>query len=247
MSMYIPQILIVNEMNTKSHSEYNLLKLLTWLSPSFPVGAYAYSHGIEFAVEKNLVNDAETLRCWVGGILKYGAGQKDGILLAETWEAIIKTDENHLLDITEIANAFQPTTEMALESRAQGEAFLDAISAAWPSEQLSHFCGLLNKSVDFIPYPVAVGIVSAVHLVSLTDALSAYLNAFSMNLVSAGVRLIPLGQTKGLQTIAALAECVMAVQKNVLRSSLNDLAAASYLVDWTSACHESQRTRLFRS
>jgi len=237
----------VNEMKTKAPSEDNLLKLLTWLSPSFPVGAYSYSHGIEYAVEENIVNDASTLRSWVEGILKYGGGQKDGLLFSETWQSINKGDESRLLTIIEIANAFQPTSEMALESRAQGAAFLNAISAAWPSEQLTHVSGLLNKNADFIPYPVAVGTVSAVHLVSLNDALSAYLNAFSMNLVSAGVRLIPLGQTKGLQTIAALAECVMTVQKMVLRSSLKDLAATGLLVDWTSARHELQHARLFRS
>ena len=190
-------------MNKNFHSNDNLLKLLTWLSPSFPVGAYSYSHGIEFAVEEKIVTD--------------------------------------------VANAFQPTTEMAVESRAQGAAFIDAISAAWPSEQLTNVFAHLNKNTDYIPYPVAVGIVSAIHLVSLSDALSAYLNAFSMNLVSAGVRLIPLGQTEGLKIIAALAESIIEVQKTGLRSSLEDLAATSLLVDWTSACHELQHTRLFRS
>ena len=111
---------------------------------------------------------------------------------------------------------------MAVESRAQGAAFLDAISAAWPSEQLANVSAHLNKNTDYIPYPVAVGIVSAIHLVSLSDALSAYLNAFSMNLVSAGVRLIPLGQTEGLKIIAALAESIIEVQKTGLRSSLED-------------------------
>ena len=234
-------------MNKNFHSNDNLLKLLTWLSPSFPVGAYSYSHGIEFAVEEKLVNNSNTFMNWVEGILNYGAGQKDGILFSETWKAINKADKNRLLAITDVANAFQPTTEMAVESRAQGAAFIDAISAAWPSEQLTNVFAHLNKNTDYIPYPVAVGIVSAIHLVSLSDALSAYLNAFSMNLVSAGVRLIPLGQTEGLKIIAALAESIIEVQKTVLRSSLLDLAATSLLVDWTSACHELQHTRLFRS
>ena len=247
MSICILIILIVNEMKTNGHSKDNLLKLLTWLSPSFPVGAYSYSHGIEFAVEENLVNDAKTLREWVEGILYYGAGQKDGIVFSETWKTINKADENRLLYVIEIANAFQPTTEMALESRAQGAAFLDAISAAWPLELLTHVTRLLKKNSDYVSYPVAVGIASAVHMVSLSDALSAYLNSFSMNLVSAGVRLIPIGQTEGLQIMAGLTECIIAIQEIILRSSLKDLAATSLIVDWTSACHETQHTRLFRS
>ena len=178
-------------MNIGTHSDANLLKILTWLSPNFPVGAYIYSHGIEFAVEEGLIRDAYTLQNWIEGVLTYGAGCKDGILFSETWKAASEKNDVRLLELSEMARAFQPTAEMEIESHAQGNAFIDAICAAWPSNQLNRISSYLKQDNKNIPYSVAVALASAIHGIALGDALTAYLNAFSSNLVSAGVRLIP--------------------------------------------------------
>ena len=124
-------------MNIDTNSDASLLKLLTWLSPNFPMGAYIYSHGIEFAVEQGLIRDAYTLQNWIGSVLTNGAGCKDGILFSETWRATSQKNDVRLLEISEMARAFQPTAEMEIESRAQGNAFIDAVCAAWPSDQLN--------------------------------------------------------------------------------------------------------------
>ena len=234
-------------MNIGTHSDANLLKILTWLSPNFPVGAYIYSHGIEFAVEEGLIRDAYTLQNWIEGVLTYGAGCKDGILFSETWKAASEKNDVRLLELSEMALAFQPTAEMEIESRAQGNAFIDAVCAAWPSNQLNRMSAYLKQNNKNIPYSVAVALVSAIHGIALGDALSAYLNAFSSNLVSAGVRLIPIGQTMGLKVLAGLADTILTVKEISLTSSPKNMGSATLVVDWTSARHETQYTRLFRS
>ena len=234
-------------MNIGTHSDANLLKLLTWLSPNFPVGAYIYSHGIEFAVEEGLIRDAYTLQNWIEGVLTYGAGCKDGILFSEIWKAASEKNDVRLLELSEMAQAFQPTAEMEIESHAQGNAFIDAICAAWPSNQLNRISSYLKQDNKNIPYSVAVALVSAIHGIALVDALTAYLNAFSSNLVSAGVRLIPIGQTMGLKVLAGLADTILTVKEISLTSSPKNMGSATLVVDWTSARHETQYTRLFRS
>ena len=234
-------------MNIGTNSHANLIKLHTWLSPNFPVGAYVYSHGIEFAVEEGLVTDADTLQNWIKGVLTYGTGCKDGILFSETWKAASENNDVRLLELSEMARVFQPTAEMEIESHAQGNAFIDAICAAWPSNQLNRISSYLKQDNKNISYSVAVALVSAMHGIALGDALSAYLNAFSSNLVSAGVRLIPIGQTMGLKVLAGLADTILTVKEISLTSSPNNLGSATLVVDWTSARHETQYTRLFRS
>jgi urease accessory protein len=136
---------------------------------------------------------------------------------------------------------------MEIESHAQGNAFIDAICAAWPSNQLSRISSYLKQDNKNIPYSVAVALVSAIHGIALGDALTAYLNAFSSNLVSAGVRLIPIGQTMGLKVLAGLADTILTVKEISLTSSPKNMGSATLVVDWTSARHETQYTRLFRS
>ena len=133
-------------MNIVTYSDANLLKLLTWLSPNFPVGAYIYSHGIEFAVEEGLIKDAYTLQNWIEGVLTYGAGCKDGILFSETWKAAREKNDVRLLELSEMARAFQPTAEMEIESHAQGNAFIDAVCAAWPSNQLNRISSYIKQN-----------------------------------------------------------------------------------------------------
>jgi len=234
-------------MNIGTHSDAKLLKLLTWLSPNFPVGAYIYSHGIEFAVEEGLVRNADTLQNWIEGILAYGAGCKDGIFFSETWKAASEKNDTRLLELSEMARAFQPTAEMEIENHAQGNAFITAVCAVWPSNQLNLISSYLKQDNKNIPYSVAVALVSAIHGIPLGDALLAYLNAFSSNLVSAGVRLIPIGQTMGLKVLAGLADTILTVKEVSLTSSSKNIGSATFVVDWTSARHETQYTRLFRS
>ena len=234
-------------MTIESFSDQVLLKLLTWLSPSFPVGAYAYSHGLECAVEEHLIWDAGTLQVWIDGIITHGTGRTDNIFFSETWRAVNEGDNKRLSEILALARAYQPTSELAIESTAQGAAFMDAIGAAWSSDQLTSLARFLKLDETSIPYPVAVALVTSLHRIPLRDALLTYLHSFMANLVSAGVRLIPLGQKMGLQVLAGLTDSILKSLEAGMTSSIDNIGSATLLVDWTSARHEIQYTRLFRS
>ncbi len=220
-----------------------LQKLLAWLSPSFPVGAYTYSHGLEWAIEDGTVKTPRDLEAWIADILHHGAGRTDAILFCEAWRAAEADDGARLLHAAELGAAFQPSRERHLEATAQGRAFIVALDAAWPSPRLA----ALASSPDPVPYAVAVAAASAAHDVPLASALSAFLSAFVANLVSAGVRAIPIGQTDGQRIIAALAPIVGEVATEAEQASLDDLGGAALRADIASMKHETQYTRLFRS
>ncbi len=220
-----------------------LYRLMTWLSPAYPVGAFSYSHGLEYAVEAGLVRDAATLGDWVETVLEAGTGRSDAALFAEAYRAAAARDAARLDRVTALASAWRSASEMALESAAQGAAFLAATSAAWPHEALAAF----RARHESAALPVAVAVACAAHGVALDLALPAYLQAFAANLVSAGVRLIPLGQSDGQRVIAGLERSVAAAAEAAEATPLDAIGTAAPLIDWCSMRHETQYTRLFRS
>ena len=222
-----------------------LQRLLAWLSPGFPVGAFSYSHGLEWAIDDGSVTDAASLAAWVGDVLRHGAGRSDAIIFAHAWHAAAAADVPTLSAIAELSAAFQPSRERYLESTAQGRAFLDTVVAAWPNDRLARLAGGLGA--DAVPYPVAVASAAAAHGVPLAPALAAFLSAFAANLVSAGVRAIPIGHTDGQRVVAALVGDVEAVAGEALPASLDDIGGAAFRADIASMKHETQYTRLFRS
>ncbi|MFO0986992.1 MAG: urease accessory protein UreF [Alphaproteobacteria bacterium] len=220
-----------------------LLRLLTWASPSFPTGAFSYSHGIEFAVEEGLVANAAQLQDWIGWIVRHGALYADATLLAHAQRAAEAGDNARLDEVAEIAAAMRGTAETATESLQQGASFFDTAQAVWPSKRITAF---LERTGAKPALPVAVALACA-GTIPLPEALAAYLHAGAANLVSAGVRLIPLGQTDGQRSIAALEGAVTETVARAMATALDDLCTAAPLVDWTSMRHETQYTRLFRS
>ena len=217
-----------------------LYKLQSWLSPSYPVGAYAFSHGLENAVDTSLVTTAGEVTDWVGSTMSAGNGFADLVFLAAAWDAA--ASEEDLFPIVELAYAFQMTSELRTESTAQGTAFLRATNEAWP-------CAALTKLPTDIPiaYPVAVGVTAAGHGIDRALTMRAYGHAFVANLVSAAIRLIPLGQTEGQKAIAALERVVDAAVQRALKTPLDRIATSTMMVDIVSMQHETQYTRLFRS
>jgi urease accessory protein len=215
---------------------------MTWMSPYYPVGAYSFSHGLERAVESGLVRDASTARNWIGGLLAFGDGLADLVFLAEAWKAA--GDEDRLGEVHGLALAFQPTSEIRLETTAQGAAFVRATAAAWPCAAL----GLLKRVAggEHV-YPVAVGAVAGSHAIAKERAMEAYGHAFAANLVSAAVRLIPLGQTAGQKITASLLEDVYGAVATALSTPLAMVSSSCVMADITSMQHERQYTRLFRS
>ena len=219
-----------------------LLLLQTWLSPSFPVGSFSYSHGLEYAIDTGVVNDEAGLRSWIADLISIGSGWADAVLLAASWRARNRQDLAAVRDLAELTEALAPSRERHLETVRQGAAFLDAVRAGWPSRGAA---GLLGKGDT--PYPVAVGATGAEHGIPLAQLLPAWLNAFASTLISVAVRLVPLGQLAGLRTISILHPQIAQAAQRAAASSLDDLGSATVFSDIVSMRHEQQYSRVFRT
>lgn len=222
-----------------------LLKLMTWLSPAFPVGAFSYSHGLEWAIEAGDVRDRAGLVEWIDALLAMGGLGSDAVFFARAHEAAETRDDGRLRDAAELAAAFQPSRERRLESFSQGAAFVSAIRATAPTEALDRLKACWDGPVA---YSVAVGATAAGHGVERGPALAAFLHAGVANLVSAAVRLVPLGQTDGQIATAALLPAIEAAADAALAvTDAEEVGAAALAIDLLSMRHETQYTRLFRS
>ena len=221
-----------------------LYRLMTWLSPAFPVGAFSYSSGIEWAVEAGDIGDAASLGDWLATMLAEGSGFCDGVFLAHAHRAAGSRDARALRDIAELSAAFVPSRERQLETTAQGRAFIDIARAAWNCDGLD---AMIADCAGAIVYPVAVGLVSSAHAIPLAPTMHAFLHAVASNWISAGARLVPLGQTDSQRVLAVLEQVVVATAARALAASLDDLGSATFRADLASLRHETQYTRLFRS
>ncbi len=219
---------------TTATDQRPLLHLLAWLSPAFPTGGFAYSHGLEWAVEAGDVTDGETLRGWLTDVLARGAGRSDTILLRHAHRAC--RNQAELREIAALATATAPARERRDEAGNQGRAFLLAV-AAWTGTDLP---------AD-MPYAVAVGAAAGHTGVPEDDAASAYLQAFTTALISAAIRLIPLGQTTGLRVLAALEAVILHTSEVTKDATLDDVGGCAFRSDLAAMRHETQYTRLFRS
>ncbi|HWA18047.1 MAG TPA: urease accessory UreF family protein [Devosia sp.] len=214
-----------------------LQRLLTWLSPAFPVGGFAWSQGLETAITDERVFDASTLREWIAGTIAHGGLRTDGIFLAQA-------HRNHesaeaLAELADLAFALAAPAERYAELCLTGEAFTIA-TRAWPSVVYAHL-------PDRCPYPVAVGAIAAAHQIPLLDTLAAYLTAAVHAQISVAVRLVPLGQTAGLQVMAALEPTIERLAEAASTTTLDDLGTVAYAADIAQMRHETLPVRVFRS
>jgi urease accessory protein len=217
---------------------------MAWLSPSFPVGAFSYSTGLEWAVEAGDITDAPSLRRWLNVVIIEGSVSCDAAIFAHAHRAVADNDEPLLRQTAELAAALSPSRERHLEATSQGRAFIEAIHAAWPCAALDRLAAVWDGP---IAYPVAVAVSAAGHGIPLTPALQAFLHAATASLISAGVRLIPLGQTDGQRVLAALETAITATAERAMATPLDDIGSAAFRADIASMRHETQYTRLFRS
>jgi urease accessory protein len=224
-----------------------LTRLLAWLSPSFPVGGYTYSHGLEWAIDRGWTRDCASVTHWLEGVLAFGAGRIDADFLRESWMAVHERDDARLIRAVEWAAAMRGSAELALEGAQQGTSFLSTIAAAWPAPGLDHWVALVARSGRAPTHAIAVGIAASAHGLALRPTVIAYLHGFAANLVSAALRLIPLGQTDGQKCIAALGPAVLAAAESALLRPFDEIGSASPIVDLASMAHETQEVRLFRS
>lgn len=214
-------------------TQASLVRLMTWLSPAFPVGAFSYSHGIERAIHDGVIVDRPTLVTWLTELLERGSAWNDAVLMAEAWRGG---------DVAELAEAMAGSRERHMETMLQGEAFAAAM-ADWTG-----VAGDPAKTMGKgAAYPVAVGRAAAAHGVALEPALVAYLHAFASNLVQAAVRLVPLGQRAGVGAMADLEPVILDAARRAAASGLEDLGSATFMSEIAAMRHETQYSRVFRS
>jgi urease accessory protein len=213
-----------------------LLRLLTWLSPAFPTGGFAYSHALEWSVESGDVTNEPTLIDWLTDILQNGALWSDAILLRHAHRA----PPAELPNLAALATALAPSLERRLETLAQGAAFRVA-ATPWPAKTLQ------NWPDSPLPYPIAIGILAAAQNVNEDDTTLAFLHASTANLVSAAIRVIPLGQSAGLRAQATLEPAILATVTLTKAATLDDIGTTCWRSDIAAMRHETQYTRLFRT
>jgi urease accessory protein len=216
-----------------------LLRLHSWLSPAFPAGSYSYSHGLEWAVEAGHIRDRKSLVDWLEADLCYGSGRNEAIFFSEAWRCTI--------GIAELAAAFRSTAELALESSQQAASCLATLRQIWPDCVLDWLSEVLCSNRVQPALAVVLGARSASQNIPVGLALPAFLQSYVANLVTAGVRLIPLGQTDGQLAIAELEEVVLAASAQAKNATMDHLGSVGFMVDLASMTHETQYTRLFRS
>ncbi len=222
-------------------TDSDLFRLMAWTSPAYPVGGFSYSHGIEMAVEEGRLRKQADLVAYIASVLRQGAGRVDSVLFAEAHRA---PDDETLDEIAELSAAWRGTAETALEATQQGGSFASVTVSCWPDLRFAAFAA---RHRGRLSHAVAFGAAAGLAGIPLRPALFAFLQGFCANLVSAGVRLIPLGQTDGQIATAALLPIITECADAALTTSLDELGTASPLLDILSMRHETQYTRLFRS
>ncbi|MER9535559.1 urease accessory protein UreF [Mesorhizobium sp. M0586] len=227
---------------TDQPSGIALLRLMAWLSPAFPVGGFAYSHGLEPAVQDGLVADTASLAFWLETLVEMGSGWNDAVLFAESWRRARDGGDLHegdLHEIADLAEALAGSRERHTETMLQGAAFLKA-AAAWANP-------VLGRLPAECAYCVAVGAVVGGNGIALQDAMSAFLQAFFSNLVQAAIRLGIVGQTDAMALLAGFEPLALSTAARAAGSTLDDLGGCAFISDIMAMKHETQYSRLFRS
>jgi len=229
-------------------AETALYDMLSWMSPSWPIGAFAHSGGLEWAVEAQLVTDRPSLEAWIADLLDHGALWSDAVIFVHAHRAVVENDGARLLELAELATALLGSYERRLEATAQGAAFrrIARSTAAVPA------LALLDVVDDAdLAYPLVASCLMAGHDIGCGAALTAFLHGAVANLLSAAQRLIPLGQTDGQLALRSLRTFLFAAVARAEALPDGDpfavLGSACLFADLACMAHETQYTRLFRT
>jgi urease accessory protein len=222
----------------------SLYRLMTWMSPAYPVGAFSYSGGLEWAVEAGDIADAAELCRWLASMIRHGSVSCDAAIFVHAHRAAGQGDEAGLAAVAELAAALVGSKERFLETTAQGQAFLQITRTAWSTPALDRLVAAWDGPLT---YPVVAAAACAGHGIPVVPALHAFLHGVVSNLVSAGVRLIPLGQTDGQRLLASLEAEIMQTAARAQVAALDDIGSSTPRADIAGMRHETQYTRLFRS
>jgi urease accessory protein len=207
-----------------------LLTLSQWLSPAFPTGGFAYSHGLEQVVADGVVHDAASAERWLAGVLRHGAGRQDAVLLLR---ALAPGADHAALDA--LARALAPSAERVTETLEQGAAL---------ARTVAHVTGrpLVPRAL-----PVALGEAAAPLGLQGSVVVALFLQAFAGNLVTIAIRHVPLGQSEGQAVLGRLGPVIAALAGDLARDPAPELAGAALAADLAAMRHETSPVRLFRT
>lgn len=229
MGMGGPIPTIMGRARMSTHIEVQHLTIQQWMSPAFPIGAFAYSHGMEWAMETGRIHNGKSLFDWLVDLLKYGSAKTDAAFVSQVYD----TDAYEALNSQLLALC--PSLDRVNETTVQGDAFCKVLRDVWETE------------MPDLALPVAIGVAAKLHGLDRHLTVSSYLHAFCSNLVSAAVRLVPLGQTLGQKVLMDLTPVIQTTTDYALTAQTSDLWSNCFLSDVASMRHEIQSPRIFKT
>lgn len=209
-----------------------LLHLMAVMSPAFPVGGFAYSHGLEWAIDAGDVSSADDLRQWIGALITHGSGWNDAVAFSVAFDG----DYDVRGETDDLMLAMAASRERYLETSDLGQSYAKAVATL-----------TAKNIVAYQSCPVVVAATCAAAGIAKRDGLLAFMQAFSNNLIGVGVRLVPLGQTKGLEIMRDLMPCIVETAQRAMTATQKDLGSSTLLSDIAAMRHETQYSRVFRS
>lgn len=220
----------------------NILCLLQLASPALPVGAYSYSEGLETLVENGIINNQESLKSWLEAELRYGAIRLEVAVMLRGCECVIRNDLQALSHWNMWLSALRETEELRNSSLQMGRSLIQLFAKLQP--QIKPIADAVGNSCN---YAIAFGIVVAYWDINIQAAILGYLHSWVSNLITAGVKLIPIGQTAGQQLLLNLQPLISDATASILALEDDNLSCCSWGLSLASMAHEIQYTRLFRS
>ena len=210
-------------------TDSKLITVMQWLSPAFPIGGFAYSHGLEWAINKGHVGNREELQKWISDLLEYGSLKNDAILI----KLVLQGSDPR--EINELAMALCPASERLSETQLQGGAFCKIMRDVWSLE------------INDLTLPIALALAAKNESIDQNLVLPAYLHSFCSNLISVAMRLIPIGQTDGQKTLRELSPLILDSVRSVAEVAIDDLGSNCFLSDVSAMQHEYLQSRVFKT
>ncbi len=213
-------------------TDADILTLTQWLSPAYPVGGFAYSHGLEAAIDEGAVTSSQDTEAWISDVLEHGSGWNDAVFVVAAYSA---QGKDELTNVDVIARAFCASSERLMETKLLGQAFGTVTGDVWELD-LSQFS-----------YPVSIGQAASLQNLPILLTTKMFLQAFASNLVACATRLVPLGQTDAQRLIRNLTPLCERIALSAQEADLDQLSLTAFLSDIASMKHETQYSRIFRT
>lgn len=213
-------------------TDADILTLTQWLSPAYPVGGFAYSHGLEAAIDRGAVANSQDTEAWISDVLEHGSGWNDALFVVAAFNA---QNKDELINVDVLARAFCATSERLMETELLGQAFGNVTNGVWELD-LGQFT-----------YPVSIGRAARLKNLPLLLTTKMFLQAFASNLVACATRFVPLGQTDAQCLIRQLTPLCAQIAERAQTASLDTLSSTAFLADIASMKHETQYSRIFRT